>query len=164
MSPRALVSWLGAVSIAVACALPTAARSSSALKGAVALARIDVGVACAYPGQLVRCTESGVFRGSPGRARASYSWTWNLSSSSAEGRLTLTFAKSGSLVLETSGREQATNPPGSLKTAGSWRVASGTGSFARAFGRGSYVCLSIENRNVKPVTRTGSITISGTIS
>ena len=160
----AIVPWLAAVTIAAACASPTAARSSGALKGTVVLARIDVGAACTYPGQLARCTESGVFKGSPGRARASYSWTSNLPNSSAAGRLTLTFAKLGSLVLVTRGRQQATNPPGSIRTVGSWRVASGTGSFVRASGRGSYVFLSIENRNVNPVTRTGSITISGTIS
>jgi hypothetical protein len=162
---RVLVPWVWVASIAFAFASPVAARDASLLKGSVALAKIDVATACVYSDALARCTEPGIFKGPRGRAKASYSWTWTLSGSGVEkGTLTVTYAKAGSLVLATIGTPKKTNPPGSVRTTGSWRVASGTGGFARASGKGRYVFLSLEDRSGNPVTRTGSLTISGTTS
>jgi hypothetical protein len=173
-----MASRVPCFALALACASSAAAATTfTSLRGTVTLARIDVDSRCVASEKgtealLVSCTEPGVFSsGSPTGATASYRWTWSLvlnngavsGIGSETGRLTLAL-RAGTLVLATNGQTQPQGTPATLRTRGGWRVASGTGRYARAKGAGTFVFVSIEKRRAKPFTRTGSVALSGTLS
>jgi hypothetical protein len=93
------------------------------------------------------CGATGVFAGQPARAGANYYWNWTLPISNAgttkalgpeAGRIGLNFGAGKIVYLSTQGTEK---PRGATagRTTGRWVVSGGTGIYAGASGKGTYV-------------------------
>ena len=93
------------------------------------------------------CGATGVFTGLPARAGANYYWKWTLPISNTGttkalgpevGRIGLNFGAGKIVYLSTQGAE---TPRGgtAARTTGTWVVSGGTGIYAGASGKGTYV-------------------------
>jgi hypothetical protein len=148
-----------AVLACIALAAPGAARAPSAVaktvSGTITLPPASVQQVCkgtragtiAKPLVRLSCGATGVFTGLPARAGANYYWKWTLPISNTGttkalgpevGRIGLNFGAGRIVYLSTQGAE---TPRGrtAARTTGTWVVSGGTGIYAGASGKGTYV-------------------------
>jgi hypothetical protein len=177
---RQLVLTVGTVVACVALAAPGAAHAPAAtisLSGLLTFPTAPVEQVCkgtragTKTKLLVRlsCGVTGVFAGKPARAGANYYWKWTLPVSNTGttkalgpevGRIGLNFGAGKIVYLSTQGTE---NPrgTGAARTTGTWVVSGGTGVYAGASGKGTYV---FDTRTVGTQFSVMKVALKGTIS
>ena len=115
------------------------------------------------------CNATGVFAGSPARAGANYYWKWTLPVTNTGtrqalgpevGRIGLNFGAGKIVYLSTQGVEK---PRGASagRTTGTWVASGGTGIYAGASGKGTYV---FDTRTAGSRFTVLKLVVKGTIS
>jgi hypothetical protein len=176
-----VVAVAAGVTALVAQAAPSAPRPPIRLSGTATLQAVDISVRCnfgrgANNTVIAACSQIGAFAGRPARAGVAYAWRWDLElgpdgrtttgNGPERGELALNFgAKRGILRVTTTGRQAPVGTPtadqAQGRTVGTWKFKSGTKTFARRRGTGTY---RFDTTRIGPTTfEIARITINGTL-
>jgi hypothetical protein len=168
------------VAALLAHAAPSATRAPIRLSGAATLQAVNIQQRCGFSQGanntlVAQCSQIGAFAGRPARAGVAYAWRWDLEIG-ADGRTTGNAPERGELAFNfgtargilrvtTTGRQAPVGTPTADQaqglTTGTWKYKSGTRSFARRRGSGTY---RFETTRVGPTTfQVAKITINGTL-